>query len=41
MPLVDAIAGQVGAQNDHRLAGQRREQSVKGVPWPAKIGAAE
>ncbi len=34
MALSDAVAGQVGRQNDHKLMGQRLEAAPEGVPWP-------
>jgi len=37
MSLEAATAGNVGAQNDHRLAGQRQETAISGVPWPTEV----
>ena len=34
IPLDEAVAGQVGPQNDHRIVGQRLEAAADGVPWP-------
>lgn len=34
MPLEDALRGQKGRQNDHRLSGQRSEARKSGAPWP-------
>ncbi|MCL4132975.1 UNVERIFIED_CONTAM: hypothetical protein GTU68_012069 [Idotea baltica] len=38
MSLADAVAGQVGSQNDHRLAGQRRAAADGDNPWPHRSG---
>jgi len=41
MPLSDAVSGSVGRQNDHRLVGQRNEEVISGVPWPASANTGK